>query len=213
MKRRSLLGLLIITAFVGACGKPAKLPTIPPGKTVLAFGDSVTFGTGAFPGEDWPTLLGRLTGWRIENAGIPGDTAEAGKERIQALLDEHRPAMVIIETGGNDFLRRRTPKAVKEDLRRMIRAAKNAGAQVVLVAVPELSLFGVVARKPADSPIYGELAEEERIALISGVFSDILSHPDLCADQIHPNAKGYQKMAAGIHAKLKKMGLTPSSGN
>ena len=191
--------------------KTTKLPAIPPGKTVLAFGDSVTFGTGASPGEDWPSLLARSTGWRVANAGIPGDTAEAAQERIQALLDEHQPVLVIIEMGGNDFLRRRPQKAVKDDLRRIIRLIKQNGSQSVLLAVPELSLLSVVTRKASDAPIYRELSEEEKIPLISDLFSEILAHPELCADQIHPNAKGYRQMASGIHAQLKKLGVTSVS--
>ena len=211
MKRRTFLSLGIASLLLVACGKSKKLPAISAGKTVLAFGDSVTFGTGAAPGEDWPTLLARKTGWLIENAGIPGDTAEAGKRRFGALLEQHQPALVIIEIGGNDFLRRRDPKAVKEDLRGMIRAARKQGAQVVLVTVPELSLLGALTRAPSDSPIYEELGDEESIPVIGKVFSEILSQPELCADQIHPNAKGYQEMAAGIYQSLIKTGLAGSA--
>ena len=210
MKRRTFLGLLAISALLGACGKTIQLPVIQSGKTVLAFGDSVTFGTGASPGEDWPALLAKQTGWLIENAGIPGDTAEAGKQRIGALIDEQKPALVIIEIGGNDFLRRSSPKAVKEDLRRIIQATKQKGAQVVLVAVPEFSLLGAVTRKLSDSPIYKELGEEENVPVVNNVFAEILGHPELCADQIHPNAKGYQQMASGIYTLLRKVGLAPS---
>jgi len=115
--------------------------------------------------------------------------------------------MVIIEIGGNDFLRRRSPKAVKEDIRRIIVSVKQSGAQAVLVAVPELSLLSIVATKPSDAPIYEELAKEEKVPLIPNVFADILSQPALCADKIHPNAAGYQLMAAGIYASLQKVGL------
>ena len=208
MKRRTFLSLFAVALLLNTCGKSKKLPFIPAGKAVLAFGDSVTFGTGATPGEDWPTLLARQTGWLIENAGIPGDTAEAGKRRFASLLELHKPTLVIIEIGGNDFLRRRLPKAVKEDVRRLIRAAKSTGAQVVLVAVPEFSLLGAVTRKPSDSPIYRELGDEEKVPVVSDVFSDILGRAELCADQIHPNAQGYLQMASGIHAYLKKLGLT-----
>ena len=207
MKRRTFLSLGIASLLLVACGKSKKLPAISAGKTVLAFGDSVTFGTGAAPGEDWPTLLAQKTGWPIVNAGIPGDTAEAGKRRFGALLEQHQPALVIIEIGGNDFLRRRDPKAVKEDLRGMIRAARQQGAQVALVAVPELSLLGALTRAPSDSPIYEELGDEENIPVIDKVFSEILSQPELCADQIHPNARGYQQMAEGIYQSLAKTGL------
>jgi acyl-CoA thioesterase I len=175
---------------------------------VLAFGNSVTYGTGAAPGEDWPALLAALTGWQVINAGIPGDTAEAGKGRIKALLDEHRPALVIIEMGGNDFLRRRPANAIKEDLRLIVRLARDAGSQVVLIGVPELSLLAVVAGKPSDSTIFRALAEEEKISLVSDVFSDVLARPELCADRIHPNAEGYRRMAAGIHAQLQRIGLS-----
>lgn len=212
MLRRTFIVTLCLSSLLLACSRKAKLEPVPAGKTVLAFGDSVTFGTGALTGEDWPTLLAHKTGWRIENAGIPGDTAAVGKHRLQALLQEHQPALVILEMGGNDFLRRRPMAAVKEDLREMIRLARQSGAQVLLLAVPELSLLSVVARKPSDAPIYAELAEEEQIPLISDLFSEILAQPELCADQIHPNAKGYRLMADGIHAQLKQLGLlSPTS--
>lgn len=211
MQRRTFIRAVIAAGVISACSRESQLPAISPGKTVLAFGDSVTFGTGASPGEDWPSLLARSTGWRVTNAGIPGDTAEAARERIQALLDEHQPALVIIEMGGNDFLRRRSQKAVKEDLRHIIRQVRQSGSQSVLLAVPELSLLSVVTRKTSDAPIYKELAEEEKIPLISALFSEILAQPELCADQIHPNAKGYRQMASGIHAQLKKQGLVSAS--
>ena len=177
---------------------------------MLAFGDSVTYGTGAAPGEDWPSRLAAMTRWSVVNAGIPGDTAEAGKNRIAALLEEHQPALVIIEIGGNDFLRRRPQSAVKEDLRRIIRAAQDARAVVVLVAVPELSLLGVVARKASDSPIYEELGKEETVPVIGDVFSDILSRAEVRADAIHPNAEGYRRMAEGLFEQLKEVGLVPA---
>ena len=207
MKRRDFVTLGIVAFAVAACGKQQKLSALPAGSKVLAFGDSVTFGTGAVPGEDWPTLLAGLTSWQITNAGIPGDTAEAGKSRIRGLLDEHTPALVIIEIGGNDFLRRRSPSAVKEDIKAIITAAKGAGSQVVLIGVPELSLLAVVAGKTSDSPIYQELGKEEGVPVIADVFSEILSRPELCADKIHPNFQGYQQMASGIYAGLKSIGL------
>ena len=212
MKRRTVLGLFAVSALLSACGKSPRLPGIRPGETVLAFGDSVTFGTGASAGEDWPTLLAKRTGWHIVNAGIPGDTAEAGKARIQGLLDEHRPALVIIEIGGNDFIRRRPAQRVKEDLRHLIQAVRQTGAHIVLVAVPEPSLLGVISRKPSDASIYRELGEEEKIPVVSDVFAEVLGNPDLRADPIHPNAKGYQQMASGIHAYLQKLGLAQAGG-
>lgn len=207
IQRRALIAAVLATTLGVGCGKAAKLSAIQPGQTVLAFGDSVTFGMGASKGEDWPSLLAQKTEWKVVNAGISGDTASNGKTRIQALLDEYHPALVIVEIGGNDFLRRQAPKVVKEDIRSILKAAQQSGAQVALVAVPELSVLGIVAGKPSDSPIYEDLAKEERVSLVPWVFSETLARPELCADRIHPNALGYQHMATGIHARLKEVGL------
>ena len=208
MKRRRFL-LLFPAMAVAGCGKKQRLPAIPAGSSVLAFGDSVTFGTGAAPGEDWPTLLASMTGWNIRNAGLPGDTAAAGIARLDSLLAEQAPTLVIITIGGNDFLRRRPANEVKEDIRQMIRSSRSVGAQVVLVGVPELSLLAVVAGKPADSAVYAQLARDEGVLLIPDVFSNVLGQPDLCADRIHPNAQGYRQMANGILAGLRASGLAP----
>lgn len=206
MHRRTFVAFAA-AALLAGCGRKPTLAALPAGATVLAFGDSVTYGTGAAPGEDWPTRLAARSGWRIVNAGVPGDTAEAGRQRIGPLLDEHRPALVIVEIGGNDFLRRRPQAAVKEDLRAIVAAARAAGAQVVLVAVPELSLLGAVTRKPSDAPIYAELGDEEKLPVIADVFADTLGDPALRADAIHPNAHGYERMAGELHAALRRLGL------
>ena len=195
-------GLLLL--WLAGCGQPLKLQPVPPGASVLALGNSVTFGTGALAGEDWPTLLAQKTGWRITNAGIPGDTAAQAQHRLPDLLVQHRPALVIIEIGGNDFLKRTPQPEVKEAIRQIIQAV-GVGAQAVLVAVPEWSLLNLLTRK-TDAPIYQELGKEEGVLVIGQVFSAVLSQPELCADQIHPNAKGYQVMADGIYGALIEAG-------
>ncbi|RJX32101.1 MAG: arylesterase [Oxalobacter sp.] len=201
------IATIIMLFCLVSCGRQPKMASVPPGSVVLAFGDSVTYGTGAQSGEDWPTLLAQKTRWQIVNAGIPGDTALNGKDRIAALLEQHRPVLVIIEIGGNDFLRRRSHAAVKEDIRQIITTSRSSGAEIVLVAVPEFSMFAVVAEKPSDAPLYAELGKEEKIPVIAGVFSGVLSQMALRADTIHPNAKGYRVMADGLFAELKKIGL------
>ena len=207
MKRRDFVVSGLSSLVLVACGRRPKLSALPAGTTVLAFGDSVTYGTGADRGEDWPKLLAGLTGWQVVNAGVSGDTAAAGTARIQALLDEHKPKLVIIEIGGNDFLRRRPADAVKRDLKTLVDASRAAGAIPLLIGVPEPSVMAVVAGKPTDSPIYAELGKEEKIPVISDVFSDVLSRPELCADTIHPNAAGYRRLADNLYSELKQSGL------
>jgi acyl-CoA hydrolase len=143
----------------------------------------------------------------VVNAGIPGDTARSAKSRIENLLQEIEPALVIVELGGNDFLRRYPDTEVKEDLRVILRAVKESGATAVLVGVPELSVFRAGVGSLSDSAIYAELAKEEKVLLVNGVFSSVLSDAALRADQIHPNAEGYRKLADGIAAALTGAGL------
>ncbi|MBT4521581.1 MAG: arylesterase [Halieaceae bacterium] len=198
---------LLFSTLATACSSDLQQSALPAGATVLAFGDSVTHGNGAGPEEDYPALLAASTQWNVINAGIPGDTARKARQRIQALLVEHRPELVIVELGGNDFLRKRRPADVKEDLRAIVRQTLDFGATTVLVAVPHLSLMRAGIGSLRDADIYAQLAVEEGIPLITDVFSDVLSDEDLRADRIHPNAKGYKVLTEGFIEQLGEVGI------
>lgn len=202
MHRRSFVAVLLVAGLLTACERLPQPTPLPPEATVVAFGDSVTYGTGAAAGADWPSRLAALSGWTVINAGVPGETAEQARDRIDAVLTQYQPTLVIIEIGGNDFLRRRPQEAVKADVRRIVQSVRQHGAQAVLVAVPQVSLFGIVSGAKSDAPIYRELAREGGIPVVEKVFAEILSRPELCADQIHPNAEGYRTMAGAIYAFL-----------
>lgn len=199
----TLLGVILI-----ACGdKPQRYEPLSYNATVLAFGDSVTFGYGVNPQDSYPTVLANLSRWNVINVGISGERADQAKARIEGVLAEHNPKLVIIELGGNDFLQRRNTKAVKEDLRAIIQSVKTYGSIPVLVAVPALSPVAAITGKPSDADIYKELAKEEKINLIPNVFSDILGQENLKQDHVHPNQAGYRVLAEGIYQALSKMGL------
>lgn len=199
--------LLALLAALSACGDAARFEPLPADSIVLAFGDSITHGTGAARGEDYPTRLAALSGWRVHNAGIPGDTARAATARIADALASTSAALAIIELGGNDFLRRRPSAEVKEDLRTIIRAARAAGAIPVLVAVPQSSVFGAVTGRLRDDPIYAALADEENVLLIEDALADVLSDAKLRSDLVHPNAEGYRILATQIAEELERAGL------
>lgn len=212
MKLRSIPDFLAILCAValllsGGCGRAPEHASLPPGSTVLALGDSVTHGTGAGPGEDYPSRLAAMTGWVIHNHGVPGDTSAGALARLDAVLGEVRPALVIVEIGGNDFLRRQPVSAVKENIRAILQTVKTAGIPVVLVATPQFSPLGAAVGMLPDAPLYAELAEEESVPLVPDVFAEVLSDPDLKADPIHPNAAGYRKLAEGIADGLRDAGL------
>lgn len=198
---------LALALLLTACGGPKRYQSLPIGTPVLAFGDSVTFGTGAGGGEDYPSRLAAISGWQVINAGIPGDTAREARKRLGALLDRHQPALVIIELGGNDFLRKRGEDLIRQDLEAMVRESQGSGAIAALVAVPRLSLLRARAGALKDSAIYADVAKSTGTLLIENVFSDVLSDDALRADAIHPNREGYQQLAQGIAEQLREGGL------
>lgn len=208
MKWMKYLSIGIMSLFLMACGdKTQRLEPLNYGDTILAFGDSVTFGYGVDPQYSYPQILTNISPWKVINKGISGERADQAKNRIKAVLEETNPKVVIIELGGNDFLQRRSADAVKEDLRTIIKDVKAFGAIPILVAVPSLSVTAAITGKPSDSVIYKELGKEESINVISDVFSNILGQESLKQDQVHPNQAGYQVLAEEIYRALTSMGL------
>ncbi len=199
--------ILLLLALSLACSRTPEFAPLPRGSAVLALGDSVTYGVGAGSGEDYPTRLAEISGWSIQNHGVSGDTSSGARARLEDALAETNPKLVIVEIGGNDFLRRQPTGSVKENIRAILRRVKTAGIPAVLVAVPAFSPLGAAVGRLPDADLYAELAKEEKVPLVPAVFARVLSDPTLKADTIHPNAAGYRQLAEGIAAELTKTGL------
>lgn len=192
---------VMITAFLlAACSSGASLSRLPADSVILAFGDSLTYGTGAGAGESYPAILERKIGRRVVNSGIPGEVTRAGLDRLRETLDRERPALLVLCHGGNDLLRRMKREDTAGHLRAMIRTARERGAEVVLVAVPAP---GLSLTPPS---FYGEIAKEMSVPLDESTLSAILSDGALKSDAIHPNAAGYERMAEAVAALLRKHG-------
>lgn len=204
---KKLIYLLFILT-LASCGQSEKYPPVPKGATVVILGDSLSYGTGANTGEDYPTLLGKTTGWNIINAGIPGDTTAGGLERLPELLQEHQPKLLIVELGGNDLLHQAPQNEVVSNLKSILSLAKAQGVKTILVAIPEVSALKAVVGNLSDHPLYETIAKETATPLIADVFSDVLSERDLKADQIHPNARGYAEVGKKMIESLKQLGFT-----
>ena len=207
MKRRALL--LACGAALAGCGKrkPAALQALPAGSVVLALGDSITHGTGAAPEAAYPAQLAQLTGWNVINGGVPGDTSAQALARLPALLAEHQPVLVIVSLGGNDFLRRLPEADTLANLRRTVAASRDAGAQVLLVAVPRPTVLAAVGAGLSDHPLYDQLAAELSLPLHAGGWAQVLGDEKLKSDQIHANAAGYRVFAEGLVTSLRATGL------
>jgi acyl-CoA thioesterase-1 len=186
--------------FASGCGQQAKVPPLASDSVLLAFGDSLTFGTGASEIESYPAQLEKLTGRRVAREGVPGEVSEAGLARLPAALDEHRPRLLLLCHGGNDFLQRLPKAQAAENLRAMIRLAKSRGIDVLLIGTPEPGLTVTAAA------FYAEIAKEFRIPYEGDVLGRILRDSSLKSDQVHPNALGYRLMAERVYALLQKAG-------
>lgn len=205
-----LLGLCILSAAVAACSSATNdinVSAIPKDATVLILGDSLSYGTGAAKGEDYPTLLAQRTGWDIINAGVPGDTSAQGLARLPDLLQMHQPALLMIELGGNDFLRNINIAETEANLRAIIQMAQSNNIQTLLVAIPDYQPVKAAFGGLSDHPMYAKLAEETNIPLVKDIFSDVLSKNSLKADYVHPNAAGYQQVEQDMRESLVALGL------
>ena len=196
-----IIALGILTLFLSMRSHIPNTQPLAKDAAILAIGDSLTYGFGASTEQSYPSQLAQLTGHRIINAGINGETSQEGLQRLPSLLSQYHPRLTILCLGGNDILQKRSMETLKENLRKMIEMTKASGSDVLLIAVPNMTLFGL---DPLD--LYEEVAEETDTPLLSGILSEILSDPSLKSDQIHPNARGYRKMAEAVYGRLKENG-------
>ena len=192
---------LVVAALLVGCGADApQLRALPQDAVILAFGDSLTYGTGARRGESYPEVLETSIARTVVNAGVPGEVTSAGLRRLAVELEESKPALVVLCHGGNDILRKLSHAQVAENLREMIRMIRAAGAEVVMLGVPKFGLFLDAA------PFYPQVAEAEQVPIDVDIISDILSDKTLKSDNVHPNAAGYAKLAAAVATLLRERG-------
>ncbi len=193
--------VLTLAAGLAACGeRPPRLAPLAADAVILAFGDSITYGSGANSNESYPAVLAELTGRTVINAGVPGELSADGLKRLPAALDEHRPQLLILCHGGNDLLRKHDEAALARNLDAMARLAEVRGVTVVLIGVPKLG-FGLAV--PA---LYPRLASAQRLAYEGKIVASIEGDRALKSDPIHPNAAGYRLLAQRIRALLTETG-------
>jgi acyl-CoA thioesterase I len=192
---------IVCLAVLAGCGRGGpKLDKLEPGATILAFGDSLTHGTGAKLEESYPAALERAIGRKVVNAGVPGETSQQGLDRLGSVLEDVKPKLLILCHGGNDFLQKLDEGRASANVRAMIQLARSQGVAVVLMATPKPGL------PPSVPTFYADIAKEFGIPFEESVIKSVLFDNSMKSDLVHPNAKGYARMAEALEQKLKKAG-------
>ena len=213
------LALLLAAALAApalAQGRPdGAAPRLTP-RLILVVGDSLSAEYGLPRGSGWVALLEQKLAaekrpWQVVNASISGDTTSGGRARLPGLLKKHRPAIVIIELGGNDALRGLALQATQDNLAAMSASAQKAGARVLLAGMQAPPNYGAdyTGRFAA---LYPRVAQESGAALVpfllAGV-ADAAPGGDALAlfqsDRIHPTAQAHPILLRNVWGELEKM--------
>jgi acyl-CoA thioesterase-1 len=152
----------------------------------------------------WSSALGReKLPYQVVNASISGDTTSGGRSRLPALLQQHKPAVVVIELGGNDALRGLPLASTEHNLVAMTRAAKAAGARVLLVGMQVPPNYGRQVRRGLQPALFATVAKAEKVAaLVPFLLAGVADGPDADAlfqpDRIHPKAEAHPRMLDNV---------------
>ena len=189
-----LLGFSIMG--LSGCAKKEIKNINSEGKGIICFGDSITFGYGVKPGEDYPTLLSKMVIMPVVNAGLDGDTSISALKRIKSDVLDRKPFLVLIEFCGNDFLKDVPPDSTINNIKVMVLKIQEQGAVTAIVDVSA----GLFLR---DYRIrLSRLAEETGSIFVPAVLSGILTNPSMKSDFMHPNPQGYKIIAELVYRAI-----------
>jgi acyl-CoA thioesterase-1 len=173
------------------------------GKEIICFGNSITSGSGVTKKESYPYLLSELFSCSVINAGRSGDTSFDGLKRLREDASTYQPRLVIIEFGGNDFLRRLPLSQTVDNIRMMTQVIQAKGAMVAIADVSSGMLMQNYRKA------YKKVAYQTRAIFIPNLLKGIITNPSLKRDCLHPNAEGHRIIAGRIYSAIKPY-LDPS---
>ena len=180
---------------------------------VLVVGDSLSAEYGLKAGDGWVALLQKRLAeqkkpYRVVNASISGDTTSGGRSRLPVALRTHKPAIVILELGGNDALRGLPLSSTRDNLLTMARAAQEAGAKVVIAGMQVPPNYGASYGKEFEA-VFEQVAKQSRAALVPFLLKGVADRADAMdwfqGDRIHPLAKAHPLMLDNVWAALKPL--------
>ena len=216
VSRRDWLGWTAALAGLGAhCSLSLAAPLATPKAlpVLLVVGDSLSAEYGLAKGAGWVALLEKRVAAenlpvRVQNASISGDTTAGGRSRLPALLAQHKPAVVVIELGGNDALRGLPVAATRDNLSQMCAAAQKAGAKVLLVGMQVPPNYGRQYTQDF-SQVFVDVAQARKVALVPFLLKGVADGPDAATlfqpDRIHPLAQAHPRLLANVWPALKPL--------
>jgi acyl-CoA thioesterase-1 len=166
------------------------------GSRIICLGDSITFGYGVSPGQDYPTALSKMMSMPVVNLGIDGDTSAEALKRVDSDLLGRDPLLVIVEFGGNDFLRKVPAEEAADNIAKIVRKAQEKGAMAAIVDVSA----GLLMSEYRGA--YAKVAKENQAIFVPSVLSGIITNPGLKSDFLHPNSRGYQIVAQRVYRAI-----------
>jgi acyl-CoA thioesterase I len=182
---------------------------------LMVFGDSLSAGYGLPQGKGWVDLLQQRLhrdnySYRVVNASISGETTLGGRNRLADALAQHHPRIVILELGANDGLRGQPPEALRENLSAMVRAARAAKANVLLVGMRIPPNYGPDYTEKFQASFIA-VAKQTRTRLVPFLLEGLADRRDLFqADGIHPDVEAQSIMLDNVWEKLRPMLARPA---
>ena len=179
-------------------------------RVLLVVGDSISAAYGLPSGAGWVTLLDerlRREGYpyRVVNASISGDTTAGGRARLGALLTQHKPALVILELGGNDALRGGDLSVTRANLDAMVAATQAAGARVLLVGMQLPPNYGS-SYVNAFGALFSDVGKARKVPVVAFMFEGFGDDLSLFqADRIHPTAAAQPRILANVWPALQPL--------
>jgi acyl-CoA thioesterase-1 len=178
--------------------------------TILVFGDSLAAGYGLPQEQGWVSLLAQRLhaekfDYKVVNASISGETTLGGRNRINAALKAHRPAIVIVELGGNDGLRGSTPEVIRDNLEAISDACRRANARVLLVGIRLPPNYGMAYTEKFQG-VFSEVSRSRKLPLVPFLLDGFSEIRDLFqADGIHPSAAAQPLMLDTVWKELRPL--------
>ena len=178
--------------------------------TVMVFGDSLSAAYNLSVEQGWVHILARRVAsaglpWEIVNASVSGETTGGGLSRFPEDLRRHKPAIVVIELGANDALRGLPIAGMRKNLEQMMRLAKQAHAEPVLVGMMIPPNYGIDYAAQFHA-MYGKLAAQQKAPIVPFLLEGIADKPELFqADGLHPTAAAQQRVADNVWKTLEPL--------